>query len=226
MNSTLRYSVLGIFLVVAFSSMAQAQVTVNGSTMQDITGRAIMNTQLKDVEGSVFYKDDYQTATLYLENGGIVQGRKIKLNLQDNKVYYLDVDGKELESISKIKRISFEENNAVFENGFPAVDKQSSETYYQVIVSGKAFLLQCTKFSEGEYKPFNATVAIKKIDKVYELFGSSSNGISRLNGPEDVLKVLSDKAKEVSGFIQEKRLKCKKQNDLEAVIKFYNALVN
>ena len=211
-----------LFVFIGFT--AQSQVITTGPNMQDISGKVILINKLSEVEGSIFYKDSYLPATLTLENGVLVTGKSVKLNLQTNAVYYLDNNGAEWEAISKIKRIDFIESKAVFENGFPSVDNQNANTYYQVLIKGKASLLQCTHFSEGEYKPYNATVTIKRIDKVFELYGASKNAISKLSSKEDVLVVLADKSNEVSSFILEKKIKCKKQGDFENVIKLYNNL--
>ena len=213
-----------LFVLVGFT--AQSQVVTTGSTMQDFSGKVILFNKLSEVEGSIFYKDSYLPATLILENGVLITGKNVKLNLQDNTVYYLDNNGSEFETISKIKRIEFIESKAVFENGFPSVENQNAQTYYQVLIKGNASLLLCTKFSEGEYKPYNATVSIKRIDKVFEFYGVSSKAISKLTGQNDVLVVLSDKTKEVANFILDKKIKCKKKSDFEDVIKYYNSLRN
>ncbi|MEN9686406.1 MAG: hypothetical protein RLZZ28_2192 [Bacteroidota bacterium] len=210
--------------IACLTANAQAQVITTGSTMQDLSGKAILNTKLSEVEGSVFYKDNYLPATLTLENGSIITGRNVKLNLKDNIVYYLDINGAELEAVSRVKRIEFTDSKMVFQNGFPAVENQTANTYYRVLTGGNASLLECTKFSEGEYKPYNATVAIKRIDKVFELYGASSKAIAKLSSQEDILLVLADKSKEVNDFILEKKLKCRKQGDFDNVIKYYNSL--
>lgn len=213
-----------LFVFIGFT--AQSQVITTGPNMQDISGKVILINKLSEIEGSVFYKDSYLPATLTLENGVLITGKSVKLNLQNNAVYYLDTNGSELEAISKIKRIEFVESKVIFENGFPSVENQNAQTYYQLLIKGNASLLQCTKFSEGEYKPYNATVSIKRIDKVFELYGVSSKAISRLTNQDDVFALLSDKTKEVSKFILEKKIKCKKQSDFETIVKYYNTLGN
>lgn len=213
-----------LFVFIGFT--AQSQVITTGPNMQDISGKVILINKLSEIEGSVFYKDSYLPATLTLENGVLITGKSVKLNLQNNAVYYLDTNGSELEAISKIKRIEFVESKVIFENGFPSVENQNAQTYYQLLIKGNASLLQCTKFSEGEYKPYNATVSIKRIDKVFELYGVSSKAISRLTNQDDVFALLSDKTKEVSKFILDKKIKCKKQSDFETIVKYYNTLGN
>ena len=99
-----------LFVFIGFT--AQSQVITTGPNMQDISGKVILINKLSEVEGSIFYKDSYLPATLTLENGVLVTGKSVKLNLQNNAVYYLDNNGAEWEAISKIKRIEFLESKA------------------------------------------------------------------------------------------------------------------
>ena len=213
-------------LLLLINLAATAQVNIKGSTMQDFTGKPIMNNKVSEVIGSVFYNDSYKNAKVYLVNGLELADIKIKLNLRDNKVYYLNNDGTEMEAVSKIKSIFFTDDGAIFENGFPAVNKQDAQTYYRVIVSGKASLLLLTGFVEAEYKAFNSATTTKQIDKVTEVFGVSPNAITKLAKAEDVLQLLSDKYKQVYDYIDKNKLKCKKQADYVSVINYYNAISN
>lgn len=204
--------------------MATAQINIKSSNIQDFTGKPLMNTAVSEIQGSVFYNDDYKNAKMYLANGTELTDIKVKLNLRDNKVYYLNNEGLEMEAVSKVKRIIFTDNGSVFENGFPAVNKQDPQTYYRVIISGKASLLILTGFVESVYKAFNSAITTKQIDKVNEIFGVSPNAIARLKKTDDVLQLLSDKHKEVYNYIMTNNLKCKKQADYENVIGYYNSL--
>lgn len=212
----------GLVLLINFGVMAQ--INVRASNIQDFTGKPIMNNAVSDLKGSFFYNDDYINAKMYLANGTELINIKVKLNLRDNNVYYLNNDGSEMEAVSKVKRIVFMDKGIVFENGFPAVNKQDQQTYYRVIISGKASLLILTNFVESEYKEFNSAITTKQIDKVNEIFGVSPNAIARLKKTDDVLQLLSDKNKEVYNYIITNNLKCKKQPDYENVISYYNSL--
>ncbi len=203
-----------------------AQVSVKGSTMQDFTGKPIMNSRVIEVEGSVFYDEAYKNANVYLANGLELTGIKVKLNLRDNIVYYLNNEGAEMEAVSKIKRIIFVGEGAIFENGFPAVNNQDARTYYHVIISGKASLLLLTSFVDGEYKAFSSAVTTKQIDKVKEIYGVSPGFITKLTRSEELIQLLSDKSKQVYDFISKNNLKCRKQPDYEKVINYYNSISN
>lgn len=198
------------------------------------------NTDLKDVNGvflsvkrseaakkDVYFKDEYLSAALYSPMGKIMQNSKFKLNLQENRIFYLDKDGvTEMEVSSPLKRIEFEltdGTNAVFEKGFPSYDRFTENSYYEVLVEGNAKLLKIIKFTEVEATQYAGT-PIKSIEKENMYFGFSKNGFQKITKPENMLAICSDKSKEVQDFIQKGNLKLKKQSDLEQIIKYYNGL--
>jgi hypothetical protein len=222
----MKYVLISAGLLLLGNADVTAQVSIKGSTMQDFTGKPIMNTKVSEVEGSVFYSEDYKNAQLSLLSGLELADVKVKLNLRHNKVYYLNNAGAEMEAVSKIKRIVFTEDGTVFENGFPAVNEQDAQTYYRVIVSGKASLLLLTSFADVEYKAFNSAVITKQIDRVNEVYGVSPNAITKLTKTDEVMLLLTDKSREVYNFISKNNLKCRKQPDYEKVLSYYNSISN
>lgn len=222
----MKYMLISVGWLLLCLTEVPAQVNIKSSNIQDFTGKPIIVNKVTEVEGSVFYNDSYKNAKIYLANGLEMAEIKIKLNLRDNKVYFLTTEGAEMESISKIKKIIFSDSGAVFENGFPILNKQDAQTYYRVIVAGKASLLVLSSFVDVEFKAFNSATTTRQIEKVNELFGVSSNIITKLSNANDVLKLLTDKNQEVSDFIAKNNLKCKKQADYLRVINYYNSLGN
>jgi hypothetical protein len=210
-------------IVIATSGQVVSQT---GSTLQDFNGKPIPKLEASETTGSFFTDEEYQRAIMVMANGKQIPDMKVKLNLKTNKVYYIDETGAEMEAVSKVKRIVFTDKGIVYENGFPAINKQDQQTYYQVVISGKASLLLLHTFVEIEYKEFNSATATKKIDKVTEVFGASPNAITKLSKEDDVMALLADKKKDVYSYITSNNLKCKKRTDYENVIKYYNSLGN
>lgn len=221
----MKYLLISAGILFVSGSTVTAQLNIKSSNIQDFTGKPLILNKVSETEGSVFFDEAYRNAKVYLANGLELADIKIKLNLRDNRVFYLNNEGAEMEAVSKIKRIVFADGT-IFENGFPAVNKQDAQTYYRVMVSGKASLLLLTSFVDVEYKAFNSATTTRQIDKVNEVFGVSPNAITKLVKEDDVLQLLTDKYKEVYDYIARNKLKCKKQADYVNVINYYNSLSN
>ncbi|MEO7529969.1 MAG: hypothetical protein ABIS69_01115 [Sediminibacterium sp.] len=217
---------IALACLLSFIGLASSAQIINaqGNNLQDFNGKPIMSTKVSETEGNYFVDENYQKAIMVLANGKQLPDMKVKLDLKNNKVYYINEEGAEMEAVTKVKRIVFTDKGTVFENGFPAVNKQDQGTFYKVIISGKASLLSLTQILESEYKEFNSATTTKRIDKVTEIYGASPNAITRLSKEEDVIQLLADKKKEVYGYIVKNNLKCKKQVDYENIINYYNAL--
>lgn len=220
-----------LLLALVFSCVfahAQSQVSIGGGrNLQALNGAPITPDKVLDLQGTYFFNDEFLPAVLVDASGKEYKDKKIKFNLKSNIIYYTDWDGKLMQATSDIRKIIISEGDktTVFENFFPSIDGLDAGTYYKVLVNGNAKLLLSTQFSEAEYKEFNSAVTTKRIDKVFQLYGAANGAIKKLTkGEAEVLDLLKDKSAELTAFIKQNSLKCRKQSDYETVFNYYNGL--
>jgi len=200
-----------------------AQVGYSLNTLSDGNGNPILSKKGSTAENQFLFNKEYLEGVLYLGgNEKAITGNKFKLDLQNSKLYFLNADNTEMEVGGAVKRVAL--GNAVFEKGFPAVDKLTKDNFYQVLVDGKALLLMDTKFEEISYKEYNSATTTKRTDKLVSYYGVLGNRISRLLKPEDALLLLTDKTQQVSDFMKKENIRMKKQGDLERMFAYYNSL--
>jgi hypothetical protein len=224
------FLIAGICLAGSFVKTSAQIGAGSMNTLTDGNGNPLMSKKAAPAEGAYLFNKNYLPGVLYLDEiHKPVTGSKFKLNLQDNKLYFMDAAGTEMEVGSTVKRIAFTGAGAngtdvVFEKGFPAIDRLTMDNFYQVLIPGKALLLMDTKFAEVEYKEFNSATTARRTDKLVSYYGVLGNRIVRLSKPEDVLLLLADKTKPVSDFMKQENSKVKKQADLEKIFSYYNGL--
>jgi len=211
-----------------FMATAQSQINIGGGqNLQALNGAPLTPDKVLELQGSYFFSDEFLPATLVDASGKEYKDKKIKFNLKSNIIYYTNWDGKLMQATSDIRKVIITEadKTTVFENFFPSIDGLDAGTYYKVIINGFAKLLLSTQFSEVEYKEFNSAVTTKRVDKVYQLYGAANGSIKKLTkGEAELLELLKDKSIEVTEFIKQNSLKCKKQSDYETVFSYYNGL--
>ncbi|HEX7691174.1 MAG TPA: hypothetical protein VF408_02230 [Sediminibacterium sp.] len=213
-----------------FAAAADAQVGYSLNTLTDGNGNPILSKKATAGEATYLFNKDFLDGLLFIEgNTKPVTGTRLKLNLQNNRVFYLDKEGNEMELTSPVNRIEFTGRgeggaNAVFVKGLPPIEKLTADTYYLQLVSGKAQLLMNTTFSEVEYKEYNSASTVRRTDKLTSYYGYTGKQFAKLARPEDVLLLLNDKTREVSAYIKKEKLKLKKQADLEKLFVYYNTL--
>jgi hypothetical protein len=204
-----------------FSSSAQVGYSL--TTLSDGNGNPVLSKKGNTAENHYLFNKEYLDGVLYLEgNEKGIGGNKFKLDLQNSKLYFLNADQAEMEVGGAVKRVEL--GKAVFEKGFPPIDKLGKENFYQVLAEGKALLLMDTKFEEVEYKEYNSALTTKRTDKLISYYGVLGNRIAKLSKPEDILLLLTDKTQQVSNFINQENIKTKKQADLEKIFNYYNKL--
>lgn len=195
--------------------------------LRDANGLDIRSKSASIENASYLFHPDYLKASLYTKAGKLKSDAKYKLILQENRLFYMEADGADMEVVSPIYRIEFEMPNGsitVFEKGFDVIDNLNQNNFYQVLSDGKAKLLMDTKFAT-ETKMVYGTGAVTTTDKLINYYGSIGSKITKVSKEENLLALMEDKATEVAAFIKKEKTKFKKPADLEKLFNYYNQLV-
>ncbi len=198
--------------------------------MTDINGKPIYLKVEYNVEGSPFYPEEYHKADIYIKKGKAYKDVYIKFNLQENLVLFKMADGTELSSTVPIQKIRFTDTSRniydmVFENGFPAVDKQDEGSYYQVIDTGKASLLKYFSVSYIDKKQYG-NASITRVFEQAQSYYLLHNGVMKKidKGQEAFFSLFPDKKEELKKYVGQHKIKCRKEDDWRKVIAYYNSL--
>jgi hypothetical protein len=102
-----------------------------------------------NIEGSPFFIEHYCLATLILNKGAEYQSILTKLDLYKHEIIVIDKDNKEIIAvgglvinISLTDTIGGSPLNYNFRSGYPAIDKNNTFNYYQLLSDGKLQLLK------------------------------------------------------------------------------------
>lgn len=195
----------------------------------DANGKPLFSRNYLNSEGSPDFSTEYCTATL-TTNDKTYSGVKVKLNLLDNQVLFMDDNTEKIASIP-VNKIEFTscpnlKTPVVFRSGYAAIDEQKQSTFYQVLDSGKAGLLKYYKITYRDERPYNSAVTTRIFNREEFYYASKPDKtISKLKkSSEDVVNVLADKKALVQAFIDQNKLKCKKEEDLVKVFNYYNSI--
>lgn len=218
-----------------FLSFSQGQtlqfMKEDNSFLNDVNGRPLLLRSEYLIEGSPFFYQEYCTANLKVRNGKYYQGIKVKLNLQENLVIYDAGDGKEMAAITPIEKIVFmncadPSKNQVLLSGFPPVDKQTVNSFYVLLDSGRITLLKQIGVNYRDVKYYGSNQTTRVFEQKEILYAyQPAKGMIRLAKEEGaVLSLLSDQRKAVQAFLRAHDLSSRKEADLVKVFQFYNAL--
>lgn len=152
----------------------------------------------------------------------------------DNELLFITPDGIEMAATSPVQKIIFTDPsdngvmlNITFQKNFPAIDKQTAESYYEVLDTGNVKLLKYHKITYDDRKGYGEATTTRFFQEaeIYYLY-SEKTGIVRLEkGKNFLVSFLNDQKEQVSQFIDSNDLKCRKEADWEKVIVYYNTLL-
>ena len=216
-----------------YSQISVREVNNGLQLMSDAFGRPLYTHSEYRAEGSPFLIDKYCLANIELGNHKTYRDIPIKINLLTNKIIYTTYDNKEFEAIIPIKTIELFDcssegltENMIFQSGFPKIDQQTEESFYQVLASGKISLLKHYKVISVDEQPYASASIIRRFEKKEILYVyTNEQKILQLNKVENnILDLLEKKRDNIKEFVRKSNLKYKKESDLTQIFNYYNSL--
>ncbi len=149
-------------------------------------------------------------------------------DVYNNQLYFQE-NGQIMEFLAPIEEFTLklvQKNDSVlfwFRSFYPAVDKNTQETFYQVLVDGPFQLLKCKAKTIHLYKDEN--VPEEKRDYSKELFYAflpNNQIVSIQKDKESILKQMPAYAQQVNAVIDNEKLKIKNEKSLTRLFQLLN----
>lgn len=212
-----------IVLLMFYSGWASAQTTESVTSNQD---PPIYN----DVSGTPYVLKDWKDGIIRFSSGRTASQFKIKFDCLKNQLM-LQFEGKSFATQSKVNdfviytKSAKEGDSLVFKKNFPVTDKANEETFYEVIVEGKASLLCLHLKNITEEQQIATKVIYRRIrdENVYYLLKEKK----MIELPFDkvlILEKFTDNTEKLRQFITEQQLKFRDIDDFKKLVTYYNTL--
>ncbi|MCR8560018.1 hypothetical protein KXD93_20365 [Mucilaginibacter sp. BJC16-A38] len=198
----------------------------------DRQGRPINELSYTDIEGDPYLATDWATGTVTLQNGKNV-GATLKFDIYADRLLFQGKNSETLEFIDKLTGFTLNITNTeisnisplVFANNFPAVDKQTENSWYQVIADGKVKLLKYYGKQTSESRAFNSATNVKTFVpfQFYYLFRNNQMIKTSLN-KKSILKAFDDYGLQTEAYLKSNNINFKSDVDLQKLFAWYNSL--
>ena len=215
------------FAALATGFEAHAQYGSSTHTLTDATGRQIAATEYNNIDGTPFLSDKWIAGKAIGDDGKIYAGLKLKYNTYDGMWSFIYADTDEpLKFDIPIKTfVLLTTPQMVFVDGYPKIDRQNVDSYYQLLSYGKAHLL----------KLYFKTIVERRSSNSDKVDGAYNNGVLYYvfkdrkmthfkTNKDDILKLMSDKSAQINEFITQNSLNPKSDDDLKKLFNYYNTL--
>lgn len=221
----------------AFTSLiARSQNTVNvdkddynaGNFFYSVSGEPVVTAKfVKLVEGTPFFTDEWLKSTIIVPQGKRFHNVRVKLDLMDGTLHYLDAKGVEFIAVTPIKEVilidSVKNQNFRFVSSFSL--RTLKEGWYSPLIEGNVSLFKIYHKILREDKPYGSAVAEQKIVTQERFVLIVNDQPFYLKNEKEVPSVLENKKAELEAFMKTQNKKRSLQERLIETITFYNSLV-
>ena len=203
----------------------------------DLDGHSLLKKYDPDVTGSPFINDNWVPAKLTLSQGKVIGPLQIKLNIESNELYFLDSTGKEMiaadglvkkvDCIDYYSKISKDSIRCIFQSGYPAIDGQKENYFYQVFTEGKIELLaRKFKYIRNEKNDLTGDISKSFVDGTVILYVYAYGIMQPFRSNKNFVASLWEehKQEEMNKFIADHKMNFKSASDLIKLFNHYDSL--
>lgn len=206
--------------------------TINVSPMRFYTvgGEPVSNVKyVRVVSGTPYFKEAWMKGSLDLSDGRGYENLWLKLDLMDNSLLYVDTDGKEMVATSVIKNVTLIDSVTgnkfdFIHSSFIGATERIDPGWYQVIATGKATVYKRFVKIINEFKPYGSATYEQSIVTGSRYYLFSDSVFTEIKKIRSVPDMLQNKKKELTEFINTKRLTGKSDTDYQELVMYYNSL--
>lgn len=222
-----KYKLYCVFVLLFICAQAKGQY------LSDYSGRPYYLKTYAEIQGSPLLSDNWLNGTVAFANGKTATAI-LNYNLYGDELLFKNPkDSSVLSFVDPVK--SFALKNATieesditdpsFSSGFPAVDDQTTKTFYLVVGEGKIKLLRCYKKRVIESKDFSSQITTKSFLSANAYYLFSNNQMVKIKpNQKTILAAMNDKAAQVQDYIKKNSVNFKSDAALAKLFGYYNSL--
>lgn len=186
--------------------------------------------KISTAAGNPYLFKDWMDGVVYFKSGRVVKQFKLKLDCARNRLM-MQFEGNAFAAESQVKEFVIytskkNKDSLLFRKGFPAIDKNTADTYYQVMLSGKAVLLRRYSRILVEEKQLVSSNSSHRLEEDEAFFLYQHEVMIPLpRNKEQLLEKLPVQSDQLKTFVAQQTLRMDKADDFLRIISKYNELI-
>jgi len=187
--------------------------------------------QFSDIDGSPFLYDDWYRGKVVTVDGDVLDGVTLKYEayteylvyMQQGKAYELSGG---LRSFTIFPGVDGMKDSLYFRCGYPPVDENTGKTFYEVLVDGKASLLQAHRKATAVSSQ-NALVSNKREFVLREDLYIAMDRQAPVKVKRDraaLIALMGDKQAEMSLWLDKNKVNLKRDEGIAELVAHFNTL--
>lgn len=194
----------------------------------DTHGMPFTKKSFEDISGNPYLIDKWVPGTAQAASGLRFDNLKLKYDTYDNQLIFVYNDNDEplmfkdnIKSFTLLSPLPLH-----FSKGFPAIDNQITDSYYQVLSNGRLTLLKHYGKVITQHKEYgNDATMFKSFQDITDYYLYTGHKMIKVKrSKSDILALMTDKSADVNAFIGRNKISFKSDDDLAALFDYYNKL--
>ena len=181
------------------------------------------------VEGTPFFNENWMWGSLILPGGTRYDSLRLRLDLIDNKVHYLDRSGATLVASSLISELWLIDSASGARYRFlssPAISffQPPGNSWYQSLTDGPVLLLKEFNKRLEERSVYGSATSEQRIATSFGYYLAVDRSLIPVKKIGTITELLAGKKEELEKFISTNHLNGKKETDLVRLVDYNNSL--
>jgi hypothetical protein len=217
-----------VFCLVGLNASAQFDKFSTTPIADDLGGRPIAVNKYSKIKGSAYLYDDWLQGEVITNDGNVYKKMLIKFNVEKDELIFVYKETDTPQRFADPIRMFtlHAEQDRVFANQFPKIGRQNAASYYEVLIPGNAMLLKRHKeiFQTDRDEMSRAAIAgVYTNHDTYYIYKDNQMYLVKTTR-KDVLKLLSNKAADVTAYADSQKINFEQEEDLKKLLNYYNTL--
>lgn len=222
-------SVLSVLFLAVLSLNSFAQKAVGNPLFLHMHDNLVNVDKYANINGTPFLNEEWQLAAVILANDVVAENVKVRLNLLENTLHYLDDEGKEMVSTQPIKSVVFK--NAANDTSSVFVTKRIvkeggeklPDSWMQLLQKGKASLLKMVhKELKDDPKQYGSATVTQSIVTEVRYYVWYQKELTRVKNVNEIADLLVNS--KLYGFVGKMKKNSKSEDDMKAAVAYFNNL--
>lgn len=188
-------------------------------------------TEISNATGNPYLLKDWNEGVIIFNSGRVVKQFKLRFDCVHNRLM-LQFDGASFAAESQVKEFVIytksgkSRDSMIFKKGFPGINGGTDETFYQVLLSGKATLLRLfVKTLVAEKQLVNDNGHNRLEDDEHYFLLQDGVMISLPRNKNELVEKLPAQTEPMKQFVAQQTLRMEKADDFVKIISKYNELL-
>lgn len=215
---------LSSFILLSYVGVAQDQFFLTDKVSGHVYRQSEENV---NINGTPFFIEEWLRGVIYMKDGAKATKFKLRFDAFSNELLFLNGNDPlvVMNSLAGFEITNNAGNTFQFKCGFPAIDKNTERTLYQILQEGEqATLIKLVKKTILTIEEYNKANGSKEfsLSETYYIVKPTGSIQKIKRDRSSLLEALNGGDQKLRAWVEKNRFRCKDEEEMKQVVQAYN----